>query len=421
MSYNKSIGLKITSQPMSTKSAFNPASASTVVTIDQFTSNLMYSANYGTLAREGYIENYISNTCISRTAKAIAGLPFDIMINGDNAEDKTDRLSKSLVNLIESPNVDYDWEEFMIAISSHGPISGDMYIHPELEGVGGFPSGIEYFRPDRVSILNTQDSRVWQYQYNNGSTHKKFSRDEDGYFDLIHIKNFNPLSDTNGLSDVVVAGLAIDSHTEANKYNKQIVSNGAKPSGMISINDAENSGILTETQIKDLQDRIQQKLQSNNGGIMVMNANAKFESINFTNAEMDWLNGIKANAIGMCNKYDFPPHLLGLESTTFNNIDSAKLEFYTQSVIPKATKIYKSIGRFLSRKLGVKVEFKIRKRDILELAPLFKELSSEARENFKVGLIHQNEGREIIGFEETPLGDHVFVDQNNQPMQPFEG
>ena len=405
-----------------TKSAYYPDASSTITNIDQFTSGLLHNSSYHSLARKGYIDNYVSNVCISRTAKAIASLPFEIFINDKNAEDSNDQTAKSILEMVVNPNVDYDWEEFMIAISSHGPLSGDMYVYPDMDGVGGRPLGIEYFRPDRVSILNNNENRVGQYQYNNGSRSITFTRDDYGYFDLIHIKNFNPLSDTNGLSDAAVAGLPIDSHTEANKYNKQIVQNGAKPSGMISLQDDENSGTLDEQQIKDLQDRIKQKLNIDNGGIMFLNSSAKFDPINFSNTEMDWLNGIKANAIGICNKYDFPAHLLGLESTTFNNIASAKLEFYTQSVIPKANKVYKAIARFLSRKLGVKVEFRITIREILELAPLFKDISSEARENFKSGGINQNEFRKEIGYEEAQGGDQIWVDQNNQPMnQMIEG
>jgi HK97 family phage portal protein len=404
------------------KSAFSPAAASTVVTIDQFTSNLLYNANYSTLAREGYIENVIANRCIRHTAECIANIDFDVLIDGESIYDRSDRVAESFRDLIKNPYVDYNWKFFVKSVQSHRPIAGRAYIYPELDNVGGLPSSIEFFRPDRVSIINSQDERVYQYQYNRGSDRRVFGRDEDGYFDLIDWRAFNPVSDTCGLSSIVPAGLSIDSHTEANKYNKQIVSNGAKPSGMISIQNDENSGHLDESQIKDLQDRIKQKLQSDNGGIMFMNANAKFEPINFSNAEMDWLNGIKANAIAICNALDYPPHLLGLESTTFNNAAEAKLELYENSAIPKAEEMYDTLSAFYSRKLGMDIEFKINVKNIVALAPRFKEMAEQARENFKSGLITQNEGRDLIGYEETPLGDDIFVDQNNQPMnQPLEG
>lgn len=404
------------------KSAFYPNDSSTVVTIDQFTSNLVYNANYMQLAKEGYIENVISSTCISRTAAAIADLPFDIFIDGKDIADRTDRLAMSLKRVTRMPTPDYDWHEFMTAVSSYQPIAGRSYIYPNMEGVGELPLTLEYFRPDRVSIINTDDDRVFEYQYNNGSRRQIFPRDEEGFFDLIDLKNFNPLSDIQGLSDVVVAGLAIDSHTEANKYNKQIVQNGAKPSGMITLQGDENSGQLDAAEVKVLKDRMNQQLKAKNGGIFVFDMPAKFEAMNFTNSEMDWLNGIKANAISICNAFNFPPHLLGLESTTFNNIDSAKLEFYTQAVVPKGKKILNAIANFYSRKLGQDIEFRIDKKKVLELAPLFREMRKEAREDFAIGLISQNEGREELDREPVPLGDDIFVDQNNQPMnQPIEG
>ena len=404
------------------KSAFYPDAGSTMVNIDQFTSNLLYNANYSSLAREGYIENVISNRCVRHTAECIADMKFNILINGENIKDRTDRLAKSFKNLVKNPNVDYNWKFFIKSIQSHRPIAGRGYIHPELDGVGGLPSGIEFFRPDRVSILNSTDSRIFEYQYNNGSRRSIFKRDEDGYFDLIDLRMFNPLSDTDGLSALVPAGLSIDSHTEANKYNKQIVQNGAKPSGMITLQDNENSGMLEESEIKNLTDRIQQKLARNNGGIFVSDMPAKFESINFSNSEMDWLNGIKSNAIAICNALDYPPHLLGLESTTFNNAAEAKLELYENSAIPKAQEMYDAIGAFYSRKLGLDIEFKVDIKSIIALAPRFKLIREEARQDFQSGIISQNEAREEQGREEIDGGDDIYVDQNNQPMnQPLEG
>ncbi len=404
------------------KSAFYPDAGSTIVNIDQFTSNLLYNANYSSLAREGYIENVISNRCVRHTAECIADMKFDILIDGVNIKDRTDRLAKSFKDLVKNPNVDYSWKFFVKSVQSHRPIAGRGYIHAELEGVGGLPSGIEFFRPDRVSILNSTDSRIFEYQYNNGSRREIFKRDEDGYFDLIDLRMFNPLSDIDGLSAFVPAGLSIDSHTEANKYNKQIVQNGAKPSGMITLQDTENSGMLDEAEIKNLTDRIRQKLARDNGGIFVSDMPAKFESINFSNSEMDWLNGIKSNAIAICNALDYPPHLLGLESTTFNNAAEAKLELYENSAIPKAQEMYDAISAYYSRKLDMDIEFKVDIKSIIALAPRFKEIRAEAREDFKSGIISQNEAREEQGREEINGGDDIFVDHNNQPMnQSLEG
>lgn len=404
------------------KSAMNWGNAASVISIDPFTSNLILNSSYQNLAKEGYIENVIANRCIRHTAECIAGIDFDIMINDKNADDSNDRLGQALKKIVKNPYPDCTWKDTVKKIYHHKAIDGNAYIYAPMENVGNMPSSLEVFRPDRVNVFESTDNRVHRYQYNNGDRIEIFTRDEDGYFDLIHIKSFNPVDDVRGLSPLIAAGLSIDSHTEANRYNKQIVKNGAKPSGMITVQDKDNSGMLDDDEIENLQRRIKEKLAKNNGGIFVSDMPAKFDAINFSNSEMDWLNGIKANAISICNALDYPPHLLGLESTTFNNAAEAKLELYENSVIPKTEDIYSSICDFYSRKTGQDVKFALNKKSILALAPRFMEISKEARENFKSGIISQNEARYQCGYDETSFGDDIFVDQNNQPMnQQLEG
>ena len=114
--------------------------------------------------------------------------------------------------------------------------------------------------------------------------------------------------------------------------------------------------------------------------------------------------------------------MLGLESTTFNNAAEAKLELYENSAIPKAQEMYDAISAYYSRKLDMDIEFKVDIKSIIALAPRFKEIRAEAREDFKSGIISQNEAREEQGREEIDGGDDIFVDQNNQTMnQPLEG
>ena len=87
--------------------------SSTVVSIDPFTSNLIYNASYSQLATEGYIENVISHTCIKRIAEEVAHLPFEVFIGDDNIDEMSSPLAKSFKDLIKNPTVDYDWPSFI--------------------------------------------------------------------------------------------------------------------------------------------------------------------------------------------------------------------------------------------------------------------------------------------------------------------
>ena len=123
--------------------------SSTIVTIDQFTSNLLYTSTYAQLAREGFIENAISHTCIKRIAEEVAHLPFEVLIDEKNINDINNPVARSLKELLKNPNSDYDWPSFIEGVMTYKPIDGRAYIWPQMSD-GGMPMMIEplVFRPN---------------------------------------------------------------------------------------------------------------------------------------------------------------------------------------------------------------------------------------------------------------------------------
>ncbi len=386
-----------------------------IISLDPYSNDLSSAINYSQLASSGYIKNYISNKCIRATMQALGDLDFDILINGESIEDKTDRISTAFKNLVRDPNEDYNWCDFIGAVYNARTIDGSGYVYPHFYN-DGRPMKVEYFRPDRVTKITSQDDRLHSYQYNRGSRRDVFYRDEDGRFDLIEWKLFNPTDDINGLSGVRTAGLPIDGHTGGLKWNKQLVENGGKFSGIASMQDSESSQHFDAEQIAALEKKFNEKSNSGIGSWLIANTPIKIESMGLTATEMDWLNGIRAYAIGIATSLDYPPYLLGLESTTYNNQAEAKLDFYESSVLPKANDIYGRLSSFYSRKLGMDIEFKVKLDDVIALMPRLLERSTVAGQQFKDGLISQNEAREIIGFEATDFGDDLFADQNKTPQ-----
>jgi len=315
---------------------------------------------------------------------------------------------------VRDTNADYSWGDFIGAVYNGRTIDGSGYVYPEFYN-DGRPMSIEYFRPDRVTKICSEDERIHSYLYSRGSRQQVFQRDEDGRFDLLEWRAYNPVNDINGLSSVRTAGLAIDGLTAAERWNKQILENGGKYSGIASVVDGENMQQLDEEELTKLENKFNQKANSSLGGWLISNAPLKIESMGLNASELDWVNGMRAYAVGIANSMDYPPFLLNLESTTFTNMDSAKLFWYEASIIPKANDLYGRLGAFYSRKLGMDVEFKVDLTKIVALFPRMIELSDFTRNLYKDGLISQNEGREKLNLEPTAFGDDLFTDQNNTP------
>jgi len=389
-----------------------------ISTIDPLTSELLFSQNYQLLSKRGYIENVISNRCIRGTARAVNSIPFDILINGTNVLDnENDRLSQAFIKLVKAPNPNYSsWLFFIESVISHRFIKGRSYVHPTFFESTGMPDEIEFFRPDRVSVTENTEEGIFRYRFSKGSRQEIYGRDEAGYFDIIDWRMFHPTSDTEGLGQVTPAGLSISGHTEGNKWNKQHLENGARNTAIVSINPDDQTGTLDEEALETLKRKLNE--HGKRYDVKVINEKINYEQLALTPQEMDFLDSIKNKAIEICNGLDYPPYLLGLDGATFNNQAEAKMALYEESAIPKAEEFYRLLSDFYSRKLGMSIEFKLRLKDVVALAPRFKDMREGVREDWKADLVNFNEARMSIGYEEVlgAEGEDYFSDRKAPPM-----
>jgi len=388
-----------------------------VVMIDPITQGLIYNSSYQQLSRTGYIENVIGNRCMRETAQAVNSIPFEILINDEPIKDSSDRIARSFTKLVLDPNADYNWKFFVASVITHRFIRGRGYVHPEFSEITGEPIGIEFFRPDRVSITTGQDERIFSYRYSKGSRNEVFLRNDDGRFDLIDWRAFHPTSDTEGLGHVIPTALSMDGHTKGSKWNKQQLENGARNSGILSINPGDDqSGFLDEESLQKLQKKLDEE-NSKRYNTRIVNAPATYTPLNLSPLEMDFVDSIKSKAIEICNGLDYPPYLLGLDGATFNNQAEAKLALYENSAIPKAEEFYLELSSFYSRQLDAKVEFKLKLKEVVALAPRFREMHIQAREDWNSDLTKRSEAREAIGYEELDdLEGDVFKSDLKQPV-----
>ena len=100
-----------------------------IATIEEFSQLLRLAGGYQNLAKVGYIENCIVNTCIRRTAEAINSIPCKFMMDGKEVDPKTsDKLIRSIVQAFKDPSPDYDKELFFESVQSQIYINGETYV-----------------------------------------------------------------------------------------------------------------------------------------------------------------------------------------------------------------------------------------------------------------------------------------------------
>ena len=406
-----------------------------IATIEEFSQLLRLAGGYQNLAKVGYIENCIVNTCIRRTAEAINSIPCKFMVDGEEVDPKTsDKLIRSIVQAFKDPSPDYDKELFFESVQSQIYINGETYVFIP-EDVLGNVAGFKYLRPDKVSKNQSSDDRVHSYLYTSGDKTMNLTRTEttinghteenpdnlQGRFNMVIYKTYNPLSETNALSRLQSCALSIDGHNEALKHNNSVMQNAGKISGIVTFGEKEGGGSLSPEAVKALGKRIsEQTTGSKKGSILVANTPGKFEKFAMTPQEMDFINGIVQRATDICNALDYPPYLLGFTGATFSNQAEAKLSLYENSAIPKANSLYSSIATFLNRKYDIDFSVELDLIKVPAMAPRFKEMNESIIMQYEKNIITHNEVREELRHEPVNdgTGDLYFADFSRTAPNP---
>ena len=410
-----------------------------IATIEEFSQIVRMAGGYQNLAKAGYIENCIVNTCIRRTAEAINSIPCKFMMDGKEVDPKTsDKLIRSIVQAFKDPNPDYDKELFFESVQSQIYINGETYVFIPEDALGNV-AGFKYLRPDKVSKTQSSDDRVHSYLYTSGDRNMNFTRTTttingeiienpdnlQGRFNMVIYKTYNPISETTALSRLASCALSIDGHNEALKHNNSVMQNAGKISGIVTFGEKEGGGSLSPEAVKALGKRIsEQTTGSKKGSILVANTPGKFEKFAMTPQEMDFINGIVQRATDICNALDYPPYLLGFTGATFSNQAEAKLSLYENSAIPKANSLYSSIATFLNRKYDIDFSVELDLIKVPAMAPRFKEMNDSIIMQYEKNIINHDEVREELHHEPSNdgTGDLYFSDFSrtapNPPTEP---
>lgn len=416
-----------------TKSSYT-LSAVDLATLQHFSNVLTFAKDYGSLAKQGYLENVIASTCIRRTAEAMNSIPCKFMVNNEEVDKKTsDKLIKSIVNAFIDPSPDYNKNFFVESLQSQKFIAGESYVYVPEDSLGNV-AGFKYLKPDKISKTQSTDERVHSYLYTSGSKRLLFTREFtevngeneenpanlQGRFNMVICRNYNPLSEIDGLSSLTPAALSIDGHNNALKWNNTVMKNSGKISGILTFGNKDGAGSLKEGQMEALSKKIQEQTTGNqNGSIMVANNPGTFEKFSMTPQEMDFINGIVQRAIDICNALDYPPYLLGFTGATFSNQGEAKLSLYENSAIPKAESLYNSISTFLNRKYDIDFSVKLDLVKVPAMAPRFEQMNDSILKQWEKNVINHKEVREKLNHEDADdgNGDLYFDDFSSNNSQ----
>lgn len=305
------------------------------------------SKNYNNFAKESYQNNVIASRCINLIAKSAASVDWLLY-----KKDKKQIIEKhQLLNLLHHPNPSYGGGEFFESFFSYKIIGGDAYI---LAVRNNDNSKIELhlLRPDRVTIIPGESSLPYGYAYKIGDKEIIYKVDQDtGFSDVLHLKNFNPLDDWYGLSQVEAASYSIDLHNQASIWNQALLQNGAKPSGALILKSSQNdNNYLSEEQFTRLQDQLQDKFSgsANAGKPLLLEGGLEWQEMSYSPKDMDFMETKNSAARDIALAFGVPPHLLGIKGdNTYSNMQEARFAFWEETIIPLVDKTTDALNNWL--------------------------------------------------------------------------
>ncbi len=307
--------------------------------------------DYKKFADEAYIKNVIAHRAISMISQGAASIPFKLY--GTN---KKHIEQHPILSLLSNPNPACSGKEFMESIYSYRQISGNAYVL----GVAGNKTNLHELyalRPDRVSILTGENFIPQGYRYKVGTSSKDYMVNPlSGRSQILHLKNFHPLSDWYGLSSIEAAAYSIDQHNQAGEWNQSLLQNGARPSGAIVVQGEKGKHrSLSEKQFSQLKNTVDDIFSGphNAGRPILLEGGLDWKEMSLSPKDMDFIESKHSSARDIALALGMPPQLLGIPGdNTYSNLQEARLALWEQTIIPMVDNVVDNFNSWLSPYFG---------------------------------------------------------------------
>lgn len=323
--------------------------------------------------------------------------------------------------LLKQPNPDQNGDDFIEMLAGSYLIRGNAYVYGNSGTELKQKKWSEMFAmPSDLKIISGGwNNPVKRYFLNYGT------REQQEYPEaqIKHIKTFNPKysitgSQLYGLSPLRAYLYSIDTIKNGNKQADKQLKNGGRL-GFIAPKEKEDE--LGDTQ----KDGLKETLITAHSGTGVLDRiipssiPLDWTEIGLSSSDMELLETIGASADDIYRGYHVPLYFRSLESSTYNNVATAKKQLIYDAVAPIADKISAALTEFICKPYladGFEYVIHIDYMSLPELADDIKVVSEWMEQAF---FLTPNEKREILGFGKSAQAgmDEIFISKNYVRMQ----
>jgi HK97 family phage portal protein len=319
-----------------------------------------------------------------------------------------------LLDLLENPNPFVSGDLFIKSLAGYFSLTGNSYLN--IIG-SGKPVELHILKPQNINIqANNRDGYPQQYDYTASNGSITFKRDQKNRFladngnELGQLMTFNPKycnSNLYGVSDLAAVELEISQYILASIHNNSLLENQARPSGILTYKGADND--ITQNTVDTIKEILRSSLSgaANAGNATFLCGDFDWKQLSESIKDMDFATLKQQTATAVYNALKIPLPMVSPDNMTLANMETAKINFYDNTILPLTKTIYDFLGSMLLPRYA--------NSENLELT--FDEASIEALEPRQVnntlklsqsGVLTINEIRSQLGYEDLEGGDTLY-------------
>lgn len=349
--------------------------------------------------KKAYLGSAVAYTIIRRIAEGVSTLPVEIYNKSNNEVIE----SGEVYDFVFRPNENQTFMEFWDQLTTYYAITGECYNYLDSDSIGFMEGRQLVLPPQLVTIKTDQDSifsKVEYYQLQDVKATKKLLPDQ-----VMHVAMNNPtvegLKNKNGLSPITAAQNILNASNNVEVALAEYFENRGVSMLVSGTGEAGNTMQPSDqTYLQKALNRVLGGARKMNG-VHVVKSPVTVNQLNASSTDMQTIENKIQIIRELCAIWGFPSILVNDNTkASYNNVKEAKKEAYSEVYLPYFYKIASAYEhKFLSRfgDYGLRVD-KL-KIPALNSDPI--DVSKEAREDVKAGIISPNEARLRIGLEES--------------------
>ena len=354
---------------------------------------LRISKDFTDYAAEGYAGNVWVHRAVRKIVDTASELEWNLVSEDANGEKTDVNAPHPLLDRMKHPNERQTWHDFIETIILHLELSGNCFIHRAAP-----LNELNILRPDLVEIIPGPLRTIQRYDYtiNEAKGTKVPYKPEE----VCHIMYVDPVNELDGVAPAEAAARSIDLNNISRQWNFAKLQNTVGLGHVFLTGDQP----FTENQIEQLKETIDEQYRgpANAGKMAVVEAN-QIAPLSETAKDMDWSAVMDISAIEVSVAFGVPYVLLHPEGATYENLDHAKRQLWSETVFPLLDKIKDALNNWLvplydSGQNNLELTF-----DKDSVAALQEDIETKATWVLSLvtnRIILVNEAREMLGLEQ---------------------